>query len=850
MARAEVRGGLGRAAAGLALWALTVAAGAAEHATHVALVIGNSAYEYVPPLPNPLKDAADVGAAFKRLGYAVTPLKNTSYEELRRGLLEFEKKAARSEIAVVFYAGHGIEMGGENYLVPVDAKLERDRAVKHEAMWLPNVVASVEDASTLGMVILDACRDNPFPVRSSGMKRAVTRGLAQVEDADLPGTTIVAYAAKEGTTADDGKRGENSPYTKALLKYLKEPGLDVGMLFRKVRAEVLREMKDQEPVRYGELPPEAVYLASAAVPPPDDEDTGTSAARAYEAVERLNRVGAYRAFIREFPGSFEAELAQEHIDKLEGKSKPLVVAGGDPDDAVVSVPPGEPTPEEVEKKLGLSGETERLVQMGLAAAGHDPGPADGMLGGKTRRALRAWQESKEVEATGYLTMEQSEALVALGREESERSRAEAERERKAREAEEQRRAEAEREAREAEERRRAEAERKEREAHETAPLRRFTERLGRPFSAEFKSGAAGWTDMHYAALLDLPGVVTALVDAGMDVDTRLKSGALPFSDYLKRTLAAALGHKGFEDWKASGQTPLMLAATGNARKAVEALIARGADVNAKNDTGRTPLYYAASHDVAKLLIERGADVNAKTNNGWAPLHTAAWRDDHDVAKVLIERGADVNAKNNDTDTPLFTAARYNAHDVAKLLIDRGADMNAQNSKSYYNETPLHAAAKANSLDVAKLLIDRGVAVNVKNRAGETPLHAAAKADSLDVAKLLIDRGAAVNAVSDEDEDGATPLHVAADENSLDVAKLLIDRGAAVNAIDGYGNTPLHTAAWDDFHNMAKLLIERGAAVNAKGSDGDTPMDHAYNTDADGVQAVLRRHGGRCADYDC
>ena len=349
-----------------------------------------------------------------------------------------------------------------------------------------------------------------------------------------------------------------------------------------------------------------------------------------------------------------------------------------------------------------------------------------MLGGKTRRALRAWQESKEVEATGYLTREQGVVLVALGRKESER-RVQAERDRKEREAEERRRVEAERREQEAEARRRAEAERKEREAHEAAPLRRFTERLGRPFSAEFKTGAEGWTDMHYAALLDLPGVVTALVDAGMDVDTRLKSSQKFFSDYLKRTLAAALGHKGFEGMPTQplGRTPLMIAATGNARKAAEALIARGADVNAKN------LY------------------------DYTPLHTAAQFNALDVAKLLIERGADINAKDDeDETTPLDTAAQFNALDVAKLLIDRGASVNAKDS---YGARPLHHAAMGNAPDVAKLLIERGASVNAKDEYGTTALHHAAEGNAPDVAKLLIERGASVNA---KDRDGATPLDCA------------------------------------------------------------------------------------------
>ena len=256
------------------------------------------------------------------------------------------------------------------------------------------------------------------------------------------GGTLVAYAAEEGKTAADGD-GRNSPYTGALLAYLEEPGLDVGRLFRKVRAEVVRETGGaQKPFEYGALPEEDVFLGSGAAPPPGDETSPATAspspssgdaARAYEAAERLNTVAGYRAFIRRFPGSFEAELAQGHIDKLEEKPKPIVVAGGDPED---DVSPAAPPSEEVERGLGLSREERRLVQMGLASAGYAPGPADGVFGKRTREALGAWQASKGLEVTGYLTKEQSEGLVALGREEAERRRAEAER--KAREAEERR----------------------------------------------------------------------------------------------------------------------------------------------------------------------------------------------------------------------------------------------------------------------------------------------------------------------------------------------------------------------------------------------------------------------------
>ena len=531
-------------AAAVLLW--SVLPGAVQAAERVALVIGNSAYEHVTFLPNPGNDAKAVGDAFERLGYTVMRLMDADYHALHKGVRSFKQAARGKDVAVVFYAGHGIGVGGSSFLVPVDAELGFADDVEDQAIPLTRLMSAVGNTRHLGLVILDACRDNPFVKSMKGETRSIERGLAPVE---TTGRTMVAYAAKDGQVALDGEDGDHhSPYTEALLKYLKEePGLEVRFLFGKVRDAVeadtkkrFGEERKQVPWTYGDLGGRKLYLASAAVPPPPPKDTGTAtaggtpssaagdaarayeaaeragtvtayrivvgdfpnstyaklaraqiakleekpkpivvvggdpeddvapvvpapspgeAARAYEAVERLDTVAAYRVFIRRFPGSYEAELARGHIAKLEGKPKSIIVAGGASKD---EVPSAAPSPRDVQERLRLSLEHRRLVQMGLAAAGHDPGPVDGMLGGQTRRALRAWQESKEVEGTGYLTREQSEGLVALGREESERRRTEAER----RAREERQRAEAERKEREAEERRLAEAERKAREAEE------------------------------------------------------------------------------------------------------------------------------------------------------------------------------------------------------------------------------------------------------------------------------------------------------------------------------------------------------------------------------------------------
>jgi hypothetical protein len=208
----------------------------------VALVIGNSAYKSVPALVNPNKDARDVTAALRDAGFTeVVERYDLGLADMRTTLSAFEDLAKTADWAVVYYAGHGIEVDGRNYLVPVDAQLKRDSNVEDEALPLERVLSRVSVAKRLQLVILDACRDNPFARKmasSGGLKRSIgARGLARFEN--LPPNLMIAYSAGKGEAALDGAAGENSPYAKALVKYLAEPQLELGIFFRKVRADVL-----------------------------------------------------------------------------------------------------------------------------------------------------------------------------------------------------------------------------------------------------------------------------------------------------------------------------------------------------------------------------------------------------------------------------------------------------------------------------------------------------------------------------------------------------------------------------------------------------------------------------------
>lgn len=259
-----------RRLAGATVLMLTAAALPAHATTRVALVIGNSTYKHVENLKNPSNDALAVAAALRRMGFEAVELKrDLSKSDVDRALADFSGKAERADIALVYYAGHGIEVAGRNYLVPVDARLRRARHVGFEAIELAKVMQALEGAAKLRLVILDACRDNPFRERMvrAGTTRSIGRGFARVS----PGAdTLVAFAAKEGTTADDGT-GRHSPFTAALLKHLETPGVEIRLLFGKIRDSVLAVTNQrQEPFTYGSLSGDALYLKQPVSDPSEE----------------------------------------------------------------------------------------------------------------------------------------------------------------------------------------------------------------------------------------------------------------------------------------------------------------------------------------------------------------------------------------------------------------------------------------------------------------------------------------------------------------------------------------------------------------------------------------------------
>jgi hypothetical protein len=298
---------------GLCLILLSWTAADAHAQRRVALVIGNSDYQNTPALLNPARDAAAMAKLFKDAGFDTVVMQtNLGNVDFKRAILKFEEAAIDSDIAIVFYAGHGIEIGGTNYLIPVDAKFATDGDVPDQAILLDRLVTPVTDAKRLGLVILDASRDNPFvnTMKHTMTSRPNVQGLAKVEP--TRSHTLIAYAAKAGSAADDGA-GEHSPFTTALLASLTVPGLDIRLAFGRIRDQVLKMTDNrQEPFVYGMLGGGLVTLVPASGSPDSSQpSSGYDAARRdYDFVTKIGTRKAWEVFLQTYPTGFFAERAR------------------------------------------------------------------------------------------------------------------------------------------------------------------------------------------------------------------------------------------------------------------------------------------------------------------------------------------------------------------------------------------------------------------------------------------------------------------------------------------------------------------------------------------------------------
>lgn len=426
-----------------ALVSLFVMAGVADAESvgrRVALVIGNGNYGTEQDrLINPPNDARAIGEKLEGLGFEVITGVDRDMRGMRDGLRAFDRAMEGAETALFFYAGHGMEYRGRNYLFPVDAELESESDIDFQLVNMDTIQSLMESRVPTQLIFLDACRNNPLAGRfrnSLGRSRSsgVGQGLARMDAAD---GTFIAYATAPGETATDGE-GDNSPFSAALVEYLDEPNLDVRLMMDKVRLAVRSATAGrQTPWESSSLlgpfifNPAEVAARTMSVNG-DSSDVGEADLVFWRSIADSNDPEMFRAYLEEFgdDGRFE-RLARLRLATLEGAgalparpadrtSKDTTVAAlpnaSASDAGAGPVSPQAPAMAEIDAKatenaLGLSRQQWIEVQRSLLALGHDPRGVDGMPGNMTRNAIRAWQAQAGSDATGYLTESDRSELV-------------------------------------------------------------------------------------------------------------------------------------------------------------------------------------------------------------------------------------------------------------------------------------------------------------------------------------------------------------------------------------------------------------------------------------------------------
>ncbi len=384
----------------------------------VAFVVGNGAYKNVPQLPNPPMDAKTMASTLRNVGFDVVEGYNLTRDKMTEKLLEFGHKAEGADIAVFYYAGHGIAMGGSNYLLPVDADLKSEADVKLGATI--NVDTTLEQTmqdAKVKLVFLDACRDNPFAakMRSAKLSRGLTvdSGLAAMNTGQ---GTLIAFATSPGQTALDGDKGTNSPFTRALVANITQPGVEIQQAMTKVRAQVDEETnKGQMPWGHTDLTG-AVYLNPVALPAdgakadlpasptPQVNQASDMELEFWRSVKDSRKVEELNAYVTNYPNGVFKSLALARIAMLQGKPDPNPNTTRNLSDASSS-------DQVAEDQIGLDKGQRRDVQRRLSKLGFDL-HVTGKFDDETRGVIKRWQAVRGYPDTGYLNKEQHAALIS------------------------------------------------------------------------------------------------------------------------------------------------------------------------------------------------------------------------------------------------------------------------------------------------------------------------------------------------------------------------------------------------------------------------------------------------------
>jgi hypothetical protein len=290
----------------------------------VALVIGNSNYAHTRGLPNARNDAHAMADFLKGVGFQVTERHDANYRELREVFREFGSASSSADVAVVYFAGHGLEVAGENFVVPVDAKLATSSDLEYEAIALTSILDLVRAQRKLNLVIIDACRNNPLAEKMAlreGARRSVQKGLARVEP---KGDMLIAFAANAGTVAQDGT-GFNSPFVEALIEHIGKPGLDIRLALGGVRDAVMAATGNaQEPVIYGALGGQTISLVPA-VQATNGTQTNIvvreqDARAAWDGVKNSCSATDLKLFTARYKDTFFGDLGAKRLSEIDQRS--------------------------------------------------------------------------------------------------------------------------------------------------------------------------------------------------------------------------------------------------------------------------------------------------------------------------------------------------------------------------------------------------------------------------------------------------------------------------------------------------------------------------------------------------
>lgn len=368
---------------------------AAETGKRIALVIGNGQYEAAGTLPNAVRDAREFGAFLSARGFDADVVIDADRSHLAEAVSRFVRKINHDDVALFYFAGHGMQLRGENYLVGTDARLASEFDVAAETLALADVIAAIEKKSKIALFFLDACRNNPLANRLNqeieGATRSIaTRGLAPVETESAG--TMVAFAAAPGQVASDGS-GKNSPFTTALISHLAGPGLEIGTAFKRVIRDV-RKATDgkQSPQILSSLALEFYFNEAAPqqketpLEQPAIDPQATEMDTDFRKALRINTPRIWSFFLEKYPRGEQADLARQMRTQL-GLGD-LLRSGS--------------TAAVWENTLALNQTQKRDIQLALTGRGFAAGTADGAFGRQTRQAITDYQMSVGVTGTGYI----------------------------------------------------------------------------------------------------------------------------------------------------------------------------------------------------------------------------------------------------------------------------------------------------------------------------------------------------------------------------------------------------------------------------------------------------------------